>query len=325
LVKRTSLLLFTLLTSLHAQEWELKNSNFFIENDADIRTDEGYSHGAKLSFLFLRKDIDDSSLHIPFTHYREGDNYISFSYAQQLFTPADIETTELVVDDRPYAGYMNLQTALHHSSHNVLDSLILQLGIVGPSSQMEAVQEFVHSLIGSPMPAGWEHQLHDEIIFQINYAKKYYFELEKTLSLDSIIIPEYGFELGNASTKLYGGFLWRLGWGVPKDYGTFAIDNHSYSKIPLQADSVQKRKEWDFCFNFGVRANGIARNIFLDGNSDGESHSVEKENFVIEGTYGFSLIYDNMSLDYTRTHASKEFKEQKNYLGYGSLEFSYNF
>jgi len=299
--------------------------NLFIENDADVRTDQGYSHGGKLSALFLRKNHSDSLLHIPFIDYKVGDSYISFSYAQELFTPEDIEATELVIDDRPYAGYMNLQVALHNSSHNVLRSLTTQVGIVGPSAKMEQVQKFVHSIVGSPTPEGWDNQLHDELIFQLNYGEKRYYKLEKIKELDSVIITDLGFELGNASTKLFGGAMWRLGWGVPEDYGTYSIDNHSYSKVPLKAAEIHHKKEWDFCFNFALRANAIARNIFLDGNSDGDSHSVEKENFVLEGSYGFSLIYDNMSLDYTRTHSTKEFSQQDNFLGYGSLEFSYNF
>lgn len=326
MVNRTLFLtIFSLFTTLSAEEWELKNINVLIENDADIRTDEAYSHGAKFSLLYLRTDIKNSLLHIPFTNYTEGDNYISFSYAQQLFTPEDIKATELVLEDRPYAGYMNIQSALHNSYNNRLKSLIIQVGIVGPSSQMETVQEFVHGLIGSPMPQGWEHQLHDELIFQLNYGEKNYYDLGKIASLDSVLISEYGFELGNASTKLYGGAIYRFGWGISKDYGPYSIDNHSYSKIPLILENVSYKNEWDFCFNFGLKANAIAHNIFLDGNRDGMSHSVKKKSFVLDVTYGFSLVYENMSLDYIRTHATKEFKEQKNYLGYGSLEFSYNF
>jgi hypothetical protein len=316
-------LLYLPLMTLQAEEWELRNTNLYIENDADVRTDEAYSHGAKLSFLYLRKNSQNSSLHIPFTEYKSSQNYISFAYTQELFTPNDIESKELVVDDRPYAGYMGLQAGLHQSLEDHLKTLIVQIGIVGPSAQMEAVQEFVHGIIGSPMPQGWDNQLHDEPVFQVNYGEKIYYDLGKIFSLDSVIIPEYGFELGNASTKLYAGALYRFGGDIPKDYGSYAIDNHSYSKIPLNAKVIDK--EWHYCFNFGLKTNAIARNIYLDGNRDGESHSVEKENFTLDVTYGFSLNYNNMSLDYTRTQTTKEFKGQKNYLGYGSLLFSYNF
>ena len=323
--KYINLLLFLPLFTLQAQEWQLKNTNLYIENDADVRTDEAYSHGAKLSFLFFRDDLKESPLHIPFTNYKSSDNYISFAYTQQLFTPNDIEATELVIDDRPYVGYMSVQSGLHQSLNNTLKSLIIQLGIVGPSAKMEDVQEFVHGLIGSPMPQGWDNQIGDEMIFQINYGEKKYYDLKKIFSLDTVVIPEYGFELGNASTKLYGGLLYRFGWGIPKDYGSFSIDNHSYSKIPLTAKKIVEKKGWKFCFNLGLKANAIAQNIFLDGNSNKESHSVEKNNFTLEGTYGFSLVYNQMSLDYTRTQSTKEFKNQKNYLGYGSLLFSYSY
>jgi hypothetical protein len=319
------IILSLLLTNtILADEWEIKNFNFYMENDADFRTDREYSYGSEISLLYYRKEIKDIALHIPFTAYKSADNYISFAYSQEIYTPSDIESSELIEDERPYAGYMYFSVGIYQSYEHVLRSLIMQAGLVGPSANMESVQKFVHGLIGSPMPQGWDNQLEDELTLQINYSQKHYYNLEKVFGLDTVAIPEFGFELGNASTKAFAGSLLRLGWGVPKDYGTYSMTNSSYSKIPLSPNNSYS-KSWIFCFNFGVRTNIIVQDIFLDGNSFTASHSVEKENFTLEGMYGFSLRYENIDIDYVRIHTTKEYTTQQTNLGYGSFLFSYNY
>ena len=326
-MKNYNKLLFLLLLptiNSFAQELELVEANFYLENDADFRTDEAYTHGASLEALFLRKDMDDSIFHIPFTDYLLQDNYISFSYVQKIYTPQDLESSELIEDDRPYAGYTYLQTALHQSYNNNLKSLTAQIGLVGPSTGMESVQKAIHSLIGSPDPQGWEHQLSDELILQLNYDERYYIKTEKIFDFDSAVIPSYGFELGNASTKLYTGVLVRVGEHLPQDYGFEPINNTYYSKFPLSTDT-KFHQGWSYCFNFSLKANLIARDIFLDGNTNVDSQSVDKNNFTLYGGYGFSIMYDRYSFDYIHTHTTKEFKEQDYYTSYGSLMFSYLF
>jgi hypothetical protein len=315
-------ILFLAPLCLSAQEWKMKNINFHMENDADFRTDEAYTYGADISVLFL---MDDASyLHIPFTDYRAQNNYISFSYAHQIYTPEDLEKSELIVDDRPYAGYMYLQSGLYQSSNNHLKSLIVQLGFIGPSTGMESVQDIIHSIIGSPDPQGWDNQLSDELTIQVNYSDKYYIDMSPFFDLEANLVPEYGCDLGNVSTKVYGAVLYRFGWNIAKDYGTYALDNTSYAKISL--DPMQTYKDrWGFSFNFSFKANAIAQNIFLDGNTLVESHSVEKNNFTLNGSYGFSVSYGHWGLDYLHTHTSKEFKLQDSPNSYGSFLFSYNY
>lgn len=314
------ILLIFFITSLHAQTLEIKNITFITENDADVRGDNDYTYGSEIGVLFYRKNIGDSYLHIPFTNYKNQDNYISFSYAHKIYTPIDLETSELVRDDRPYAGYMYLKSGLYQSSNNNLKSLTLQLGMIGPSTKMDIVQHHIHSLIGSEDPKGWDHQLKDEFILQLNYSHKKFI----AFSNKSAFIPEYGFELGNASTKAYVGGLYRWGTNIQKDYGSMQMDNPNYNKIPLDP-KIKYKSSWSYCFNFGLKGNIVARDIFLDGNSFKNSHNIDKNIFIAEFIYGFSFNYGRFSIDYLRKHLSHEFKIQNRYPNYGSLVFSYNF
>ncbi len=318
-----ALLIFTL--QIHADDWQIKNIDFHTENDGDFRTDEAYSYGSSLSLLFYRADLNDSYLHIPFTNYKDADNYISFSYVQQIYTPEDIERSWLLVDDRPYAGYTYLQTSLQQSHNNSLQSLSLQLGIIGPSSKMEKVQRFIHDLIGSPETNGWEHQLQDEFTAQLNYSYKKHYETTNFMDLEASVISEVGFDLGNVSTKIFTGALYRIGWNIPKDYGTYPIDGSSYSKIPLNPTTKLSTNKWSFSFNLSAKINLIAQNIFLDGNTIRDSHSVAKNYLTLDSGYGLSVGYGRFGFDYLRKHTTNEYKGQDKINSYGSFIFSYNF
>jgi len=328
IIKIAFICLLSTILQLQASEWDLKNINFQTENDSDTSNDEAYSYGSSISLLFLRKDLQDSILHIPFTDYKNTDNYISFAYAHQIYTPGEIEFFELLPLDRPYAGYGYIESGLYQSSNNNLKSLNIQIGMVGPSAGMEAIQKVIHKLIGSPKVNGWPNQLKDEVTFQLNYSEKQYYNLDNIFGLNnsSSIIPEYGVNLGNVSTKIYGAALFRYGLNVTKDYGSSQIDNTTYNRISLDADYDYKNdNRWRVFLNISAKANLIARNIFLDGNTNKDSHSVDKNNFVMTGSYGISIAYNQYSFDYIRTHTSKEYKTQDELYSYGSLLFSYNF
>lgn len=299
---------------LFAENWQVKNIYFQTENDADIRNDTAYSYGAKIGALFLRDEVKDS----------RGDKYISFSFAHELYTPKDLTRSDVIVGDRPYAGYMYLQGALHQVKENSLLSLSTQVGVVGPSSQMEGIQKVIHDLISSPYPQGWDNQIKDEFIFQVNFSQKKYYDLEHIYGYSASLVPSYGVELGNASTKAYGSALFRWGKNVPKDFGTYIVNNSDTSKIPISAKEKDNKK-WRYYINFSLQANAIARNIFLDGNSFRESHSVEKYPFTLDVGYGLSFAYKAFSIDYLRRHTSKEYTTQEELYSYGSLLFSYHY
>jgi hypothetical protein len=67
------------------------------------------------------------------------------------------------------------------------------------------------------------------------------------------------------------------------------------------------------------------RDIFLDGNSWRNSHSVSKEPLVGEAAVGVSAIFERWKLSFARVHRSREFEGQPSGHSYGSLSASYNY
>ena len=74
----------------------------------------------------------------------------------------------------------------------------------------------------------------------------------------------------------------------------------------------------------GVDGRAVARNIFLDGNTFRDSHSVDKEIFVGDIQMGIVLTKGDVRLGYTHVFRSREFKTQKeSYQQFGAVSLSF--
>ena len=171
------LILFLVVYLLGAEEgdWEYERINYYFENDTFSSTDSEYTDGSRLSGLLYRPEADKEWLSIPFTDELERAHFISFSLTQQMFTPHDLNETAVIENDRPYAGWLYFELGLHQSSEVHLDSLSMQVGIIGPASGMEQLQEFVHEHVDSEVAQGWDNQLNNELGVQLNYQHKWRF------------------------------------------------------------------------------------------------------------------------------------------------------
>ena len=321
------LTLFLLLASfLNANEelFELETFNFSMENDRFAYTDFGYSHGARISLLFYRGDTTDSLLNIPFTSPQNRNNFISFAYAQQMFTPYDLEESQLIKDDRPYGGYAYIEIALHQTTQSDLDSLTLQTGVVGKSSGMEALQVYYHEKIDARVANGWQHQLENGFIMQLNYMHKWRLEYPKVYGLDSVLVPYAGANVGNASIKASGGALYRIGLNIPKDFGMNSMNEGSFSSLPTHTKAVVNNpSKWSLFLNMTAGTNLVAKDIFLD-----DWHEVNRNYLNAYAAAGASARYKNFSVDYQHNYYTKDYEQRglhKTYKGYGSLIFSYSF
>lgn len=302
-------------------DWETERVNFYFENDVFLKSDSDYTDGSRLSLLMYRPDPE---VNIPFTDASERVSFISFSLTQQIFTPNDLTRSDLIKEDRPYAGWLYFETGLYQSSETDLDALMMQLGIVGPASGMEELQRLIHKVFNSNVPNGWENQLNNEIGVQFNYQHKWRYVPEPIGGLESSIIPYVGGELGNIAIKANAGLLFRFGWNVPEDFGSSALNGGSENGVPVRRRCLYTAlKPWSFNWLFSAGGSIVGRDIFLDGNTFTESHSVEKNYLKGYGSFGFSGRYKNFSVDYINTYYTKEFKTEENAHRVGSLIFSY--
>ncbi len=316
--------------------------SLYLENDlfGFDNKDRYYTHGTKLSWI--SRDLSDSgeasSLplrvrwildRVPLINGPEIRRSVSFSLGQNIYTPEDKERSDLIPDDRPYAGVTYLGLGFHGISGRRMDTIEVDVGIVGRHSYAEDCQKVIHDWIGSVDPKGWEHQLKDEPILNLFFERKWrLLKAREAGGLGFDCISHMGCAAGNAYTGVNLGGQIRFGWNVPNDFGTYLIRPGSDSSAPEDDGDprfFRPLHRVGVHVFLAVDGNAVARNIFLDGNTFRESHSVDKKPFVAQCTGGIGVILHRFKITYSYVYRTKEFETQKEGQQFGAITVSYTF
>jgi hypothetical protein len=75
----------------------------------------------------------------------------------------------------------------------------------------------------------------------------------------------------------------------------------------------------------GLEGRAVLYNIFLDGNTFTDSHSVDKETWVGDVQAGVVVQWNRFRITYTQIFRTKEFEGQDDGDLYGSVSLSYRF
>ena len=318
-------------------------ATIFFENDLFGDTDQNYTNGIKLSLAspdlsrfedaeYFGGWIDLWDNMIPFIYEGGGAENVQksvvVSLGQKIFTPQDIEQTALIPDDRPYAGWLFIGTAFHTKTINRLDSVELQLGMVGPASLAEEAQNFVHELRGFATAEGWDNQLDNEPAFALIYEQKRRFRpLNFSSEWGFDVISHAGFALGTVYTYGNVGAEARFGWNIPADFGTSLIRPGGDTNAPIDSSDPRLSVQGDFSVHLFAATTGrvILRDIFLDGNTFSNSHEIEKKNLVGDFIIGASAVVSGVKFSYAQVFRTREFVGQAASHNFGSISVSYTF
>jgi hypothetical protein len=311
---------FFLLTALIRVGWAENRGafSFYLENDIFAFTDRYYTHGLKLTWT----SPDRRSVRFDSAARRA----FSLSFGQNIYTPADIEREDPIGDDRPYAGVSYLSLAFHRKKDQSMDTLEFVLGIVGPHSYAEQMQRFVHNLFKFTDPKGWEHQLKDEVVVAAAFDRKWrILRLKEKKKFGYDMIGHLGGSLGNLMTAAVAGCLFRVGWNLPLDFGTFLIRPGGESSTffsDRSAHSVETGRFGVHSYIY-VAGHAVYRNIFLDGNTFQESSRVDKCPFVADIVAGIVMTFKQVKFSYAYVYRTKQFKTQSESQIFGALNFSF--
>ena len=98
----------------------------------------------------------------------------SFGITQLILTPADLAIETLQLEDAPYAGILGIHGSWASYDNRRLVGLQLYGGCLGPCSQGEEVQKFIHEDLDlADPPKGWDNQLDEQWLGNANLAVRY--------------------------------------------------------------------------------------------------------------------------------------------------------
>jgi lipid A 3-O-deacylase len=316
--------------SEHTQELDPSFITLAVENDLfGSGKDQYYTSGFRLSYFragavppSLISDIGEL-----YPGFRINDTTsVTFSIGQNLYTPDNITITQNQNNDRPWAGWLYASAGLLTITNDHIDEIEMALGIVGSAALGEQTQKFVHEYISdSPEPKGWDNQLDNELGLNLSWQRRWpewkTWGVGKDLWLSAS--PQIGLSLGNVYTHAETGMNFRLS---PK--------SERFSDMPLRVRPAMPgtgyfpkldAKDTSWSLFGGVNARAVGRNIFLDGNTFENSHSVDKKSFVYDVNAGVDVTYGQTRVSYTLVRRSEEFEGQNSPAIFGAISLSRRF
>ncbi len=294
---------------------------FQFENDKFTNADRHYTNGVRAAWTSprLREQLPwiGDALDWIYPFDAGADARIGVHLGQSMFTPDDISARQLISDDRPYAGWLYTGASLHAEAEqqilsrdfNTLDTLEIDIGMVGPASLAEQTQKLVHDITGAEDPKGWSHQLNNEPGIILTLERKWRPKAHDfgIFGLEADLIPSAAASVGNVNTSAGVAALLRFGQGVHVDYGPPLI-RPNISGVSF-IDRVPAGYAW-YVFG-GAGGRFVARDIFLDGNTFTHSHSVDKKLLVGNAQAGVAIVVRGVRIAFTQVWLTKEFDGQK--------------
>jgi hypothetical protein len=296
------------------------------ENDLFVpggHSDRYYTQGLQISILAPASSTPFASRarDLPFMDkttrlYRAG-----VLLGQNIYTPQNLRLVTPDPNDRPYAGWLYAGGEVLSYSAKELNSLQLQVGVVGPMAGGEWVQNNWHRRINRIREAkGWNSQIKDEVAFALYGERTWRPKQINVLpgqgqgGLDMDFTPHAGFALGTVQVAAGGGAMLRIGTWLNDDFGPPRI--HPGPSGSAYFGSSSRISAYAFA---GFDGRVVAHDLFLDGNTFRHSARVDREALVGEFQAGAVARIGLMRLTYSYARRTKEFRTQRGDAEFGSL------
>ncbi|WP_413231442.1 lipid A-modifier LpxR family protein [Microbulbifer variabilis] len=258
-----------------------------LENDAPFQTDRDYTGG-----IFIRW----SPVGKPYT----------FRFGQEIYTPDHLGRSEPIHNEHPYAGWTYLGVNYKYLlSDQWLIDFTFDAGTVGPRASARETQKFMHWMVSSSPPDGWDSQVFNE------------WGLMPELKMDYRLLQG---GVGGTSYRLVPYLRWKTG-NIVRDYGA-GVHLLLGSSLPTfsSVSSLPERERYWY-LKAGLEHKTVQRNVLMEGNSKVKSgtkifsYGVTPERemtltnlgiFFGRGTYefGFDIRYN------TKLYASQRLPDE---------------
>lgn len=288
---------------------ELRSLSLVADNDGLTfwrppaqRTDWYYTHG-------LRADADVEG--IPWWLGRALGNpsgsrasLTRLTLGQQIYTPLHLFTPVPEPGDRPYAGWLYVELEGQVGNSGDERALGFQIGVTGTPSLGRQTHLAVHRWLGKAAPAGWENELPTELAFGASYRETRRWSV--TLGPEALSVGVEHFwltRLGTVRTAAESGLAVSIGLNGP--------DGLDWRGRPAGG--------FYLLASFGLEAELVLRDLFLDGSTWTESLRVSKEPLLGRTRSRIRIGWRRVALEYGATRSTRQFTTQETRHSYGTI------
>ena len=137
--------------SIPKRQFSLRHDNdFLLGIDRYYTTGSFIGYSNRLSKDFIFNNTAESSLQL------------DFLIGQETYTPRELFETDFDLLERPYAGYLFVQSGVNQVKESHIWSLTAEFGLAGPQSLAGAIQIAYHELINEFIPS-WVGQIENSV------------------------------------------------------------------------------------------------------------------------------------------------------------------
>lgn len=305
-----------------------KFASVVLENDAFFSDDEQYSHGLFFNWGDTHaKTLDEQTLptwiaYLAQKSYLVSDinkQYaISYGFGQALQTAVDISVEELLEEESPYVALLAWEVNLLAYDELVSDEAGIIIGAVGPIAGGESSQTFAHQILGAQEPQGWDNQINNELVLRAQ-ARRTWRVYETPLwggEFDLLTGIDGG--VGNLRSDLSTGVGMRFGQQLNKNFSSASV-------FPVQKFNGLNNSCFGWYLFMNISASYVANDIFMNGNTFEDSHSVDLIHPQSAVSLGFMANVGDFAILYSMLYLSDEYENQSKASRFGSLVLSYHF
>jgi hypothetical protein len=260
---------------------------------------------------------------LPFVGNAGYRTYASWALVQEMHTPNDITDPDPPADDQPYAGVLYLDNVLRSQGERWRHTWNLRLGVVGPASQADDCQTWLHGQIGADQPMGWHTQLPNEPIVNVTYSTACLLA-EKNLGGTAAcrIVPVGDVSVGNYFTGAGLGMYGEIGWNLVDAYSFTGLRGGLSASSTMGVGPVD---DWSVSLFTGIGGFGVGHYLPLDGTVFSDSRSVDSNPFVGMATVGLSVRHGCFALTFGQTYSTEAFEGQQQNTEFGTFSLSWYF
>lgn len=284
---------------IYTRQFRLSIDEDFI-NIRGEGTDEAYTGGLHLDYAYTARKV---RFFLGRWLPKAGEaaiNTYEIGLSQMMFTPKDLSVTYPLRGDYPYAGTLLARYSLYSINPEKQYSVqsAVSLGVMGPVSQAEDIQLFLHNAIGDETPMGWKNQLPNDIL--LNYqltGERRILHGETKFELIGGGQVEGGSMINSASVYLL------LRTGRMKPYFTGLLSRNGTPRI----NGMPRRNRFQVYARVKPAVRFVAYDALLQGGvllKQGKAISPQIHHFIGSLDYGLTVAYKNFSVSFTQTSMS---------------------
>jgi lipid A 3-O-deacylase len=295
-----------------------------IENDAFSlpATDRYYTAGQSLGYVLPTGVMPDFVANLGQWMFGEGSQRLAFNLQSIIFTPVDTQVYDPNPSDRPYAGQLALHTTLIQDTDTTRSLAQVSIGVVGPASLAQSIQNGFHAIIGDTRAKGWHYQLHDEPTLDFFGGRIWRDDVASFGGgdLDVQFLPQVTEQVGNTEIYAQAGGILRIGSGLDSDFGPAVIQ-----PAMSGTDAYTPTQPFVWYIFGGASGRLVAHDMLVQGNDFRSSRGVGLNPLQGDLEVGAAIMAFGLRITATEVFESPEFHGEAPAFQYGSVAISARF